>query len=133
MVNNGKNIAIGGSITEITQAKVLYIPSTKYYVTIMVLFIIISKFISLSSKENNILANNSDGTFAPSIVIHKIKVSIKSIIGIPIDLEVNILSIFCCFNILFLFFINSIFLLFLHIVYRYQTQLYLSLYCFPFL
>ena len=37
MVNNGKNIAIGGSITEITQAKVYIFPALKYYVTIMVL------------------------------------------------------------------------------------------------
>ena len=28
-VNRGKNIAIGGSITDITQAKTLYIPCTK--------------------------------------------------------------------------------------------------------
>ena len=60
-VNKGKNIAIGGSITEVTQARVLYTPA------VSISFIEEGKPISSkndlrgSSSENRKRDNSSDG------------------------------------------------------------------------
>ena len=77
--NSGKNIAIGGNITDITHAKVLYTPSISAFMIIGgILRSLRMNFMYFSTPNKN-LDSNSDGKFAPFIVIKNIKLN-KSII-----------------------------------------------------
>ncbi len=55
---------------------------------------IIKKLCKLIFYKKSILAKSSEDTLAPSMVIHKTPAKSKSIIGIPVILEVTISSIF---------------------------------------
>ncbi len=92
-VNRGKNIAIGGSITDMTHANVLKIPSTNMPVTQYGAESCTNNELSGSSNENKAVDRNPEGTFAPVIVIQKIPNSSPIIMGIPVSFDVSILSI----------------------------------------
>ncbi len=57
----GKNIAIGGSITDTTQAKVLYNPSTSILFIHSGAFKLARKLDKCGSALNNTFARNFDG------------------------------------------------------------------------
>ena len=59
-LNNGKNIAIGGNITAVTQAKVLYMPSIKIPVMSLDIFSLKNIFFSIISSLLNKIASQSD-------------------------------------------------------------------------
>lgn len=69
---------------------------------------IIKKLCNLIFYKKSILAKSSEGTLAPSMVIHKTPAKSKSIIGIPVILEVTISSIFCCDKNFSLFFLTEL-------------------------
>lgn len=60
-VNNGKNIAIGGSITDTTQARTLYMPFISISVSHSGEFAYIRSFSSFPPTKNSPRLNSSDG------------------------------------------------------------------------
>lgn len=88
-VNKGKKIAIGGSITDTTQATVRYIPSTSAPSSHQGALAACRAPRRGSCQPISSLESSSDGTFAPTMVSHSTPASRSSIAGMPVALLVS--------------------------------------------
>lgn len=92
-VNKGKNIAMGGSMTEMTHANVRYIPSTKTPFTQSGAPILANKPVIQSWIWKSPWDKSWDKPLAPEMVSQNTPANRRSITGNPVHLPVRIRSI----------------------------------------
>ena len=94
MVNSGKNMAMGGSITDTTQAGTRYTPFTRKSANFPFMPTAPRSLKISSSSPKRKSLKISEGTFAPLIVSQNTKASSTAITGKAVSFPVKILSIF---------------------------------------